>query len=221
MSLSRQRPTSLLTMAGQCACCEKEASLFEQPRGILELDVLYDAQALAQSPGCGFLRSPFGSLKSLTHAVPNTLPPAASISAMRKRTYPSSRSRNLSGNCFNARSRAMWCVTKSARWPDGSSNALNAMASTNSTVLWARRVASSPSMGSSLSSLNRTGPLKGAVVTPQRSWFAPRRQFGSLRSRCMWGTSAPSMAVGWRAACIRGEGTTTVAYTTQTDDVRP
>jgi hypothetical protein len=30
MSLSRQRPTSLLTMAGQCACCEKEASLFEQ-----------------------------------------------------------------------------------------------------------------------------------------------------------------------------------------------
>jgi len=30
MSLGRQRPTSLLTMAGQCACCEKEASLFEQ-----------------------------------------------------------------------------------------------------------------------------------------------------------------------------------------------
>jgi hypothetical protein len=30
MSLSRQRPTSLLTMGGPCAWCEKEASLFEQ-----------------------------------------------------------------------------------------------------------------------------------------------------------------------------------------------
>jgi hypothetical protein len=30
MSLSRQRPTSQLTMAGPCAWCEKEASLFEQ-----------------------------------------------------------------------------------------------------------------------------------------------------------------------------------------------
>jgi hypothetical protein len=100
---------------------------------------------------------------------------------MRKRTYPSSRSRNLSGNCFNARSRAMWCVTKSARWPDGSSNALNAMASTNSTVLWARRVASSPSMGSSLSSLNRTRTAEGGrrhpsavlVCSSEAVWIAP------------------------------------------------